>query len=154
MTTDQKVDTLLKEVEDAVQESLSYFEGAADSELHIDIWTPREFLIHMIYWHEATAEGMESVAAGGEPHRIYASTDEMNARAVGRASGKSVPHLIEQARQAQDRLVSAARAVPDPNVTVLIRGDGSEATAVQRLERIANHWREHVRELREAEKNA
>jgi hypothetical protein len=154
MTTDQKIDTLIKEVEDAVQESLSYFEGAAGSELRIDIWTPREVLCHMIYWHEATTEGMESVAAGGDPYRIYASTDEMNARAVGRASGKSVPQFIEQAQQLQDRLVSAARAMPDPNVTVLVRGDGSEATAVQRLERIANHWRKHIRELREAEKKA
>jgi hypothetical protein len=44
-------------------------------------------------------------------------------------------------------LVKAARALPDPNTTVLILGDGSGRSVQQRFETIAQHWNEHVKEL-------
>jgi hypothetical protein len=97
---------------------------------------------------------MESVAKGGAPYRIYASVDDMNARAVGRMAGRDVnqagtygPSLVESARQWQTRLVQAARAIPDPNTTVLVMGDGRGRSVQQRLETIAQHWNERVTEL-------
>jgi hypothetical protein len=87
---------------------------------------------------------MESVLAGGKPYRFYASVDEMNARAVGRLADRDIDQLAELARQLQARLVKAARALPDPNATVLVSGDGSGLSVLQCLERIARHWSEHV----------
>jgi hypothetical protein len=117
-------------------------------------WGPREVLCHLVWWHQATVEGMESVAKGGAPYRIYASVDEMNARAVGRLAGRDLNQagtygesLVDLARQWQERLVKAARALPDPNTTVLIMGDGSGRSVQQRLETIAQRWNELVREL-------
>ncbi len=152
MTNSQQLDTLISSVEETVEAALSYFEGpGAESKIKIDLWTPREVLCHMIYWHQATAEGMERVTSGGSPNRIYASTDEMNARAVGRASGKSIPALADEARQLQARLAKAAREVPDPNATVMVRDDGSQASTIQRLERIIGHWNAHIEELKSQE---
>jgi hypothetical protein len=51
------------------------------------------------------------------------------------------------ARQLQTRLVKAARACPDPNATVLVMGEGSGRSVQHRLETIAHHWQEHVKEL-------
>jgi hypothetical protein len=90
---------------------------------------------------------MESVASGGTPYRIYASVDEMNARAVGRLAGKDLHQLLDMARQWQTRLVQAARAMGDPNTTVLVMGDGSGRSGLQRLETVVQHWNERVREL-------
>jgi hypothetical protein len=90
---------------------------------------------------------MESVAQGSTPYRIYASVDEMNARAVGRLAGKDLDQLLDMARQWQVRLVQAARALADPNTTVLVMGDGSGRSGLQRLETIVQHWNERVREL-------
>jgi hypothetical protein len=111
-------------------------------------------LCQLAWWLQATAEGLESVAAGGAPYRIYASVDEMNARAVGRAAGKDIsqggtygPSLVELARQGKARVVQAARGIPDPNAIVLVMGDGSGRSVLQRLETIARHWNEQVREL-------
>jgi thiamine pyrophosphate-dependent acetolactate synthase large subunit-like protein len=44
-------------------------------------------------------------------------------------------------------LVQAARALADPNTTVLVMGDGSGRSGLQRLETIVQHWNERVREL-------
>ena len=51
------------------------------------------------------------------------------------------------ARQWQVRLVQASRALADPNTTVLVMGDGSGRSGLQRLETIVQHWNERVREL-------
>jgi len=155
MAAGQHIDGLMTTLEQSVESGLAYFQGpGGQSRVMIGHWGPREVLCHLVWWHQATVEGMESVAKGGAPYRIYASVDEMNARAVGRMAGRDINQsgtygqsLVELARQWQARLVQAARALPDPNTTVLIMGDGSGRSAQQRLEIIAQHWNEHVKEL-------
>ncbi len=147
MTTAQQTDTLAASLQQAFDAAISYFRAEADSEVRVDLWTPREVLCHMIYWHQATVDGIESVASGGEPHRIYASTDEMNARAVGRAAGQDVARLIEEIIPLQERLANGVRGLEDPDVTVLVRADGTELSAAQRLEGITKHWLGHLEEL-------
>jgi len=155
MAAGQQIDDLIATLEQSVEAGLAYFQGpGGQSKVMIGHWGPREVLCHLVWWHQATVEGMEAVAAGGTPYRMYASVDEMNARAVGRMAGKHIdtadtygPSLVQLARQWQARLVQAARAVPDPHTTVLIMGDGSGRSVQQRLETIAQHWSEHVKEL-------
>ena len=101
----------------------------------------------MVFWHQATVEGIESVASGGDPYRIYASTDEMNARAVGRLAGRDVAQLIEDIISLQERLANGARGLKDPDVTVLVRANGTELSAAQRLEVMTSHWLGHLEEL-------
>jgi hypothetical protein len=155
MAAGQQIDDLIATLEQSVEAGLAYFQGpGSQSKVMIGHWGPREVLCHLVWWHQATVEGMESVASGGAPYRIHASVDEMNARAVGRMAGKHInqsdtygPSLVELARQWQARLVQAARAIPDPNTIVLVMGDGSGRSVQQRLETIAQHWNEHVTEL-------
>ena len=150
MTTDVNIDGLIAEVDEVVGKGLAYVRANAESEVKIGIWTPREVLCHWIYWHAATAEGMETAASGDGPHHIYADTDEMNARSVGRKSGWTVERLSEEMEGLQSRLIAAARAMPDPNAVVVMRGDGSGATGVERLETIVGHWNAHLVEMAEA----
>ncbi len=150
MTTSQRIDELVASLNQAVEDGLDYFTGPGKgSDVRIDLWTPREVLCHMIFWHQATLEGIESVASGGGPTRLYADTDEMNARAVGRAAGKNVDQLADQVRQLHSRLVEGVRKMPDPNATVLIRANGAQMSAIQRVEAISNHWREHLKEMQD-----
>ena len=155
MAASPQIDNLIATLEQNVEAGLRYFQGpGGQAQVMIGHWGPREVLCHLVWWHQVTAEGMESVAAGGAPYRVYASVDEMNARAVGRMAGKDINQadtygasLVDSARQLQARLLKVARALPDPNATVLIMGDGSGRSVQQRLETIAHHWSEHVKEL-------
>jgi hypothetical protein len=155
MAAAQQIDSLLTALEQSVESGLAYFQGpGSQSKVMIGHWGPREVLCHLVWWHQVTVEGMESVAKGGAPSRIYASVDEMNARAVGRMAGKDLnqagtygPSLVDLTHQWQARLVQAVRTIPDPNTTVLVMGDGSGRSVLQRLETIAHHWQEHVKEL-------
>ena len=148
MAAGQQIDDLITALEQSVEAGLGYFLGpGSQSKVKIGRWEAREVLCHLVWWHQATVEGMEAVASGGAPYRIYASVDEMNARAVGRSAGKDINQLVDLARQWQARLVQAARACPEPSTTVLVMGDGSGRSVLQRLETIAHHWNEHVKEL-------
>jgi hypothetical protein len=148
MAATQQIEDLVRALERSVEAGLTYFQGpGGDARVKVGKWGPREVLCHLVWWHQATVEGIESVLAGGNPYRFYASVDEMNARAVGRLADQDVAQLVELARQLQARLVRAARALPDPNASVLVTGDGSGRSVQQRLETIARHWGEHVRAL-------
>jgi hypothetical protein len=148
MAASQQIEDLIAAVERSVEAGLAYFQGpGGQAKVKIGRWGPREVLCHLVWWHQATAEGMESVLSGGDPYRIYASVDEMNARAVGRSAGKNIAQLADLVRQFQARLARAARALPDPQATVLVLGDGTGRSVRQRLETIAHHWDEHIKEL-------
>jgi hypothetical protein len=155
MAAGQQIDDLIATLERSVEAGLAYFQGpGGQSKVKIGHWGPREVLCTLVWWHQATVEGIESVAKGGAPYHIYASVDEMNARAVGRLAGRELNQvgtygesLVDLARQWQQRLVKAARALPDPNTTVLIMGDGSGRSVKQRIETIAQRWNEIIREL-------
>jgi hypothetical protein len=155
MAAGQQIDDLIATLERSVEAGLAYFQGpGGQSKVMIGHWGPREVLCHLVWWHQATVEGMESVAKGGAPYRIDASVDHMNARAVGRLAGRDLNQpttygvsLVDLARQWQARLVQAARTIPDPNTIILVMGDGSGRSVQQRLETIARHWSERVNEL-------
>jgi len=155
MAAGQQIEGLIAAVAQSVEAGLAYFQGpGSQARVKIGHWEPREVLCHLLWWHQVTVEGMESVASGGAPYRLYASVDEMNARAVGRLAGRDINQsgtygtsLVDLVRQWQERLVQAARALPAPNTTVLIMGDGSGRSVQQRLENIAQEWNEHVKDL-------
>jgi hypothetical protein len=148
MAASQQIEERIAALEQNVEAGLAYFQGpGGQAKVKIGHWGPREVLCTLVWWHQATVEGMESVLSGGKPYRFYAPADEMNARAVGRAAGKDTAQLADIVRQLQARLVQAARALPDPNATVLVSGDGSGRSALQRLETMAQHWNERVKEL-------
>ena len=148
MTTDVNMETLIADVKQVVAKGIAYVQANADSEVKIDIWTPREVLCHWIAWHRATVEGMEGVVDGSGAYRFYASPDEMNARSVGRKSGWTMSRLVEEMEDLQERLVSAARAMPDANAVVIIGPEGSELSMVQCLESLViEHWNEHLDEM-------
>lgn len=145
----ESLDTLIADLKEAVDAGLAYL---ADSRVReptqIDVWGPREVLAHMVYWHQSSTEGMESVVSGGGPYRIIGSVDEVNAKAIEDASGESNLQIINHILQLQGRLEAAARKMLDPGATVLTRGEGLNDSLAQRLKMMARHWNNHIKELK------
>ena len=144
MTEPESIVGLIADVEQAVAEGLAYFAGL-DYESQPDAeWVLR----HMVFWHSASVEGMESVLAGGPPFRIPGTVDEMNARAAADTVGLSTLEIVEALRGLQARMVAAMRKFADHETTVVVLHDGTERPASQRLQMTAFHWKGHLAELR------
>jgi hypothetical protein len=151
MTTAASPEVLLTNLDNAVQGALAYFAGPGrTSAARVDRWQARDVLMHFIYFHDATAWGIQAAALGGPPWPVPADSDTVNEVCRRLHAHESVDELLAQVRQAHARLMSAARDAPDLDTPCFQRATGEVMTGRQRLELLARHWAEHIRELQEA----
>ncbi len=147
MTQPSERETLIADLDSAVNTVLAYFEGPGQSSpARIGDWGAWEVLAHFLHWREATMKGMESVTRGDGPMSVTIETDSMNAESVRLHQGESFADLVREARRLQAGLTDAARLLGDLDTIILERPERS-ATARQRLETLARHWQGHVTAL-------
>jgi hypothetical protein len=151
MATLPAKDVLLANLDRVVKDTLAYFDGPGrTSKARVDRWQGRDVLMHFIYFHDATAWGIQSAAVGGPPWPVPADADTVNEVCRRLHEHESLDELLTQLRQSHARLVRAARGAPDLDKPCFQRATGELMTGRQRLELLARHWAEHVRELQEA----
>jgi hypothetical protein len=152
MTTAAEKETLIQNLDRVVNDVLGYFAGPGrTSTARVDRWQARDVLQHFLYFHDATAWGIQSVAQGGPVWTLPADADTINEVCRRLHEHESVDDLIAQLRLAHGRLTRAARSAPDLDQPCFRRAGGETMTGRQRLELLAKHWTEHVRELQAAE---
>ena len=149
MTAD--TDHLIQSLDRVVNDVLAYFAGAGRTNTaRVDRWQARDVLQHFLYFHDATAWGIESAAMGGPVWPLPADADTINEVCRRLHEHESLEDLLAQLRQAHARLMAAARRAPDLDVVCFRRASGETATGRQRLELLARHWTGHVDELKQA----
>jgi hypothetical protein len=150
MTTSSK-DVLLARLDAVVEDTLAYFEGPGRvTAARVDQWQARDVLMHFIYFHDATAWGIQSATVGGPPWPVPADSDTVNEVCRRLHAHESLEELLAQLRIAHARLVHAVREASDLDKPCFRRSTGDLMTGSQRLDILARHWAEHVRELQEA----
>jgi hypothetical protein len=153
MTTAAEKESLIQELDRVVQEVLAYFAGPGrTSSARVDRWQARDVLQHFIYFHDATAWGIESAAMGGPAWPVPGDSDTVNEVCRRLHAPESFDDLLVQVRLAHARLLRAARQAPDLDRPCFRRANGETLTGRQRLELLARHWAEHVTELQAAER--
>src|SRR5919204_2641059 len=106
MVSDDAIATLDKVVQDA----LAYFAGPGrTTDARVDRWQARDVLMHFIYFHDATAWGIQSAAQGGPPWPVPADADTVNEVCRRLHEHESFDELLTQLRRSHARLVRAAR---------------------------------------------
>ena len=143
---------LIQNLDRAVNDVLAYFAGPGrTSAARVDRWQGRDVLQHFLYFHDATAWGIQSVATGGPVWPLPADADTINEVCRRLHEHESFDELLIQLRLSHARLVAAARRAPDLDRPCFRRASGEVMTGRQRLELLAHHWREHVAELQAAD---
>src|SRR5262249_56084699 len=68
MSSSPSNDALLNELDRVVNDTLSYFDGAGrSSSARVDRWQARDVLMHFLYFHDATAWGIQAAALARPP---------------------------------------------------------------------------------------
>ena len=151
MATAKDKDALIAELDRVVGETLAYFDGPGRrTDARVDRWQARDIMMHFIYFHDATAWGIEAAAHGGPPWPVPADADTVNEVCRRLHEHESYDELLTQLRQAHARLTRAAHNAPDLDRSCFQRSNGERMTGGQRLELLARHWAEHVRDLQAA----
>jgi hypothetical protein len=145
-------DALIRDLDQAVNEVLAYFGGPGrTSTSRVDRWQARDVMQHFIYFHDATAWGIESATLGGPMWPLPADADTINEVCRRLHEHESLDELLVQLRLSHSRLAAAARRSPDLDRPCFRRSNGETMTGRQRLTLLARHWREHVAELQAAD---
>ena len=153
MTTSPSKEAPLANLDKVVLDCLAYFDGPGRaSSARVDQWQARDVLMHFLYFHDATAWGIQSAALSGPPWPVPADSDTVNEVCRRLHAHESLDELLTQVRQAHARLVRAVRNAPDLDQPSFQRSTGEIMTGRQRLELLARHWAEHVRELQAADR--
>jgi hypothetical protein len=148
MTSAAGTESLVQALDRVARDVLAYFDGPGRTTgARVDRWQARDVLQHFIYFHDATAWGIQSAAQGGPPWPLAADADTINEVCRRLHEGESFDDLLLQLRLAHARLLRAARNSPDLDRPCFRRPNGELVTGRQRLEVLARHWSEHVREL-------
>src|SRR5215475_15719173 len=125
MASSPSNDALLTELDRVVKDTLAYFDGAGRrTQARVDRWQARDVLMHFIYFHDATAWGIQSVGMGGPPWPVPASADTVNEVCRGLHEHESFDELLAQLRQAHARLVQAVRNASDLDAPCFRRATG------------------------------
>jgi hypothetical protein len=149
MTAD--TEHLIRTLDRVVDDVLTYFAGAGRTNAaRVDRWQARDVLQHFLYFHDATAWGIESAAQGGPVWVLPADADTINEVCRRLHEHESLDELIGQLRLSHARLAAAARRSPDLDRPCFRRANGETMSGRQRLELLARHWAEHVQELQAA----
>lgn len=148
MTETLSIDDLITALDQQVETGLTQLRQLeAKGKIKMGAYGPRETLCQIVWWSATAADGMESVAAGGAPVRIHAPDDEMDARAVGRFTGRTVAQLADQMEQAQTRLRTAAQNLTDHSTSIFQHGDGRMDSTQQCLEALSRRWQACLADL-------
>lgn len=151
MTTGADKESLVQGLDRVVRDVLAYFEGPGrTTTARVDRWQARDVLQHFIYFHDATAWGIQSATQGGPAWPVPADADTVNEVCRRLHEQESFDDLLVQVRLAHARLLRAARNAPDLDQPCFRRSNGEAMTGRQRLELLTRHWGEHVHELQAA----
>ena len=70
-----QLETLLTLLRQTVERATARFATEpGENRVQAGQWGPAEVLSHLVFWHRANLEGIESVMCGGEPYQISADT--------------------------------------------------------------------------------
>src|SRR5438094_8624912 len=113
MSTMPRTEVRLANLDRVVQETMAYCEGPGRAtNARVDRWQARDVLMHFIYFHDATAWGIQSVALGGPPWPVPADSDTVNEVCRRLHEHESFDELLAQVRQAHARRAHADRKAP------------------------------------------
>ena len=144
------LDSLLEALAEAVGQARAYLlKLDGEAVVRPGTWGPAEVLSHLVYWHRAYVEGIESVLTGGPPFGTGETIDELNAKALDEMAGSCVVDLLQEWEDLQNRLEQMAGALPDPGATMQIHHDSTECNLYEPLDELVGHVREHLGDLQE-----
>src|SRR5258706_9589882 len=109
--------------------------------------------MHFLYFHDATAWGIQAAALGGPPWPLPGDADTINEVCRRLHAHESFDELLTQLRQAHARLVQAARSSTHLDKPCFRRAHGEKITGPLRLQGLARHCAEHGRGVQAAAEN-
>lgn len=113
-----------------------------------ELWTAKDVLAHLTFWHESFARNVEALVSGRPPQPLKGRFSDLNQAGVEALRPLTLPQVLERFETAH-ALIQAN--ILKPVLTLIPYKKGSrEYTPEEHLDLVAAHITEHLREVRQA----
>jgi hypothetical protein len=139
---------LLAEVDAAVERLLSAAGGAPDDALVDGMWTVRDVVGHVTFWHESFARNVDDLVHGRRPTPLRGRLSDLNERGVAEARAVPLDAVIGRLRTAHATIRASILA---PTLGLIPYRVGSRPYSPgEHLEVVRDHVLAHARSIERA----
>lgn len=139
---------------EVVNDFIAYISRLPADALKPDVWSPREVLVHLVFWHERYISIISAALDGREPDLLTGSGKALNAMPVRENAGAPIGLLIERFQAAQAELEELTASEAARSVTIRIRLNTKERTVNDLLHAVEGHIRNHLAKLRKVSRQS
>jgi hypothetical protein len=139
--------TLLERLNETVAQLCAFYQTLPDPNAPVyELWTAKDVLAHLTFWHESFARNVEALAQGRQPNPLKGRLGDLNQSGVERMAQLSLGEVL--ARFEAAHAVLRANLLNPALGLIPYRKGAREYTAEEHLELVNNHLNFHLREVR------
>lgn len=112
------------------------------------LWTAKDILSHVVFWHESFAANILDLANGIAPHALKGKLAELNEQSVLQGAKASIESLIQRLSTAQSAINS--NIFSNKIASIPYRKSGRSYTPLEHLAIVDAHIKKHLKDLRRA----
>jgi hypothetical protein len=142
-------EALLKQLNENVFELLATYQAMTEPDrLVYELWTARDVLAHLTFWHESFARNVNDLVHGVKPMPLKGKFVELNQRGVDEMRPLTLEQVLERFSAAHG-IIQAN--ILNPSLTVIPYKKGSrDYTPEEHLEIVNGHIQMHLKDVKAA----
>ena len=136
----------LELLQNKVEELAGFYGGGLDfNQMVYPLWSARDVLAHLVFWHESFARNLKDASEKRKPNPLKGSLAEVNRQSVDSNRGVSIEELIERLRKAQ-KIIN--EYIFDTSISLIPYKQGSRSySRLEHLEVVTSHIGKHLKDL-------
>lgn len=146
MISEQEIKLKLAALSSTVYELISFYKQNLDfDQMVYPLWSAKNVLGHLTFWHESFAKNLLDLANGVKPNPLRGKLSEVNTRSVESTANISVEGLIERIQFAQETIEK--NIVNSAIVSIPYKIGSRNYTRVEHLDVVISHLKKHLNDL-------
>ncbi len=140
---------LLEQLDKTVDEIRGFYTSLPDPDFPVyDLWTARDVLAHLTFWHESFARNLDDLVNGRKPSPLKGRYIDLNQGGVDAIAQLPANDVLARFLTAH-AIIRAG--IMDPGLTLIPYKTGSRPySPEEHLEVVHHHIQEHLRDMRKA----
>ena len=147
MESEVEIVTAIADLDASIERLCAFFEESRDFSIPVNtLWSAKDVLGHLVFWHESFAKNITAVATGLKPDLLKGNLPEINAQSVATTKRVSIPTLCARMRKAQ---MEIKKHILNPAIEhIPYRQRSRKYGRLEHVKMVENHIGRHLKSLR------
>lgn len=144
----QQLEINLERLKDVVSEIVKFYDRGLDYNIMVyELWSAKNILGHITFWHESFARNISDLAHDRKPSPLKGKLSEVNKLSVESTDKVSIKELMKRLQQAQHTI---EKNIFNDKINLIPYKKGSrDYSRNEHLEVVTTHIRRHLNDLEE-----